>query len=65
MVSRTLPADGAKPCPFCGGADLHVETDSEADSTFQVVCDNDQCEAEGPNGARHPAEAVALWNQRY
>lgn len=50
------------PCPFCGGLDLHVETDSEP-SSFQVYCDNPGCEAEGPHGSTEES-AAAAWNRR-
>lgn len=51
-------------CPFCGGRDLHIETDNEPGSSFQVVCDNPECEAEGPNGSTSADEAVSRWNRR-
>jgi Lar family restriction alleviation protein len=50
-------------CPFCGGADLHVEGDSEPTATVQVLCDNPDCEAEGPHGDT-PEDAVGKWNER-
>lgn len=52
------------PCPFCSGVDLHIETDSHPGSTFQVMCDNPHCEAEGPNTAKTADDAANLWNRR-
>jgi Lar family restriction alleviation protein len=53
-----------EPCPFCKSLDLHIETDSHEGSSFQVICDNPDCEAEGPNGATSAEEAVSRWNSR-
>lgn len=53
-----------KPCPFCAGLDLHIETDSEPGCTYQVLCDNPDCEAEGPNIAKTADEAAIAWNRR-
>ena len=63
MVAVAKSALGAMPCPFCGGTDLHLETDSHP-STVQVMCDNPECEASGPNVAYTDEDAVALWNRR-
>lgn len=55
--------DRLEKCPFCGSAELHIEGDSEPDTTVQVMCDNPECEAEGPHG--HSAiDAVQKWNAR-
>lgn len=53
------------PCPFCGSTILHIESDSHQGSTFQVLCDNPECEAEGPNVGLTKEDAVALWNKRF
>lgn len=52
------------PCPFCDGVDLHIETDSHPGCTFQVMCDNPACEAEGPNTAKTADDAARAWNKR-
>lgn len=65
MVTIVVTQKGPlKPCPFCGGTDLHVETDSSPDCTLQVICDNLECEAQGPNvlGQENCEKA---WNDRY
>lgn len=51
-------------CPFCGSQNLHIETDSHEGSSYQVYCDNPQCEAEGPNGGKSALEAAEKWNKR-
>lgn len=51
-------------CPFCGSDDLHIETDTEPGSSYQVMCDNPDCEAIGPNGGQSADDAVRRWNQR-
>lgn len=51
-----------KPCPFCGGTDLSIET-FELDNTIQyVLCGDCQCEGPAGNGNQ---EAAELWNWRY
>ncbi|MER8560166.1 Lar family restriction alleviation protein [Mesorhizobium sp. M0578] len=50
-------------CPFCGSIDLHVEGDSAPGTTVQVMCDNPECEAEGPQG-ENAADAIRKWNAR-
>lgn len=52
------------PCPFCGGKELHIESDSAPGTTFQVICDNSDCEAGGPNTALTINQAVESWNSR-
>lgn len=49
-----------KPCPFCGGKDLHIHGWS-----FYVQCM--QCGAEGGWNDEHDGEEVAIasWNTRY
>ncbi len=64
MVARVIDSDAhLEPCPFCGGSELHIETDSEQTSTVQVECDTIGCEASGPHG-KDADEAVVLWNKR-
>lgn len=64
MVARVIESDiELKPCPFCGGSELHIETDSEPTSTVQVECDTPGCEASGPHG-KDADEAARLWNRR-
>jgi len=65
MVAKVLQSDiELKPCPFCGGADLHIETDSEPKSSVNVFCDNPACEAAGPNQAFTAEHAALAWNNR-
>jgi len=62
-IVLSVPSD-TKPCPFCSGRDLHIETDSAQGATFQVMCDNPKCEASGPNSAASADDALLLWNER-
>lgn len=65
MVAKVLESGiELRPCPFCGSTDLHIETDSEPRSTVNVLCDNPDCEAEGPNQAFTADDAVIAWNRR-
>ncbi len=51
-------------CPFCGGCDLHAEGDSALDGCWSIMCDNPECEAEGPPGQASPDAAAEAWNKR-
>jgi Lar family restriction alleviation protein len=56
----------ALPCPFCGGeaGDDYIRKDPGSDDTsFWVVCDNTDCNAEGPL-RKTPEEAIEAWNTR-
>lgn len=65
MVAKVLESKiELKPCPFCGGTDLHIETDSEPRSTANVFCDNPKCEAAGPNQSFTADDAARAWNNR-
>ena len=68
MLTQVGTIDGARPCPFCGGRQLYMDTlTSDEAEYFFLVCRD--CWAEGPMCAvtrpdlQDPGElARAAWN---
>ena len=55
--------DSLKPCPFCGGTDLHIAGASREFKMGQVYCE--RCDSYGPSRLFSAAGAVqAAWNKR-
>ena len=53
-----------KPCPFCGGTKLHINTTHQSPGLCDTVrCQDENCGAEGPLGINE-AEAIKYWNKR-
>ena len=54
-----------KPCPFCGGTNVHVDMDYRVGIPVWVV-DCNGCATSGPvvNEAEGEAAAVEAWNRR-
>jgi Lar family restriction alleviation protein len=74
-MDKTVVVPELKPCPFCGGDELHIETNSVQPDDFHdayVVCED--CDAQGrhamtlggwlPSKDDAKAEAVIAWNSR-
>jgi len=60
-VTNPLERLVIKPCPFCGGEDIHEDT-TLLEETYHI-CGNDKCRAFGPVGETRQ-EAIEAWNKR-
>ena len=54
--------DKLKPCPFCGGTKLHVESFYMSNKKY-VECENNDCECAGPVDLGESG-AIEKWNAR-
>ena len=54
------------PCPFCGGkASLFSFEQPDGSTTWEVDCENDNCEVSACTAMHDtPEEAAAVWNRR-
>lgn len=55
-----------KPCPFCGGkASLFSVEQPDGSTTYEVDCENADCEVSACTAMHDtPEEAAAVWNKR-
>lgn len=52
-----------KPCPFCGGTDIHITEHPCGDGYWFIQCWNDECCAM-LDDLDTPNDCVTLWNTR-
>lgn len=54
-------SDQVAPCPFCRSGNVRVITYSAHGTAHRVICQADDCYAQGPL-SRDPDRAIEKWN---